>query len=78
MAKNDITSGVNKKKFVKADLKALGISKRKNSYLIVNTDGNSYKIKTNYTGERKKIHLTKELYNLLIKLVNKLENINEI
>jgi hypothetical protein len=68
-----ILTGVTKKKYVKADLKALGISKENNKYLLVNTDGNSYKIKTNYTGERKKIHLTKDIYNLLINLVNQLE-----
>jgi hypothetical protein len=74
MGKSAIIKGDSKKRFIKADLKALGMAKYNNRYLIVNTDGKSYKIKTNYTGERKKLHLTKEIFDLLITLVRSLEN----
>lgn len=75
MVKKDNTvTGESRKKFIKADLRGLGLSTVEGSYLTVNTDGASYKIKTNFTGERKKIHLSKEVYNLLVKLVNELEN----
>lgn len=72
--KNGITTGESKKKFIKADLKGLGLSNVSGTYLIVNTNGKDLKIKTNFTGERKKIHLSKEIFHLIIDLVNELEN----
>jgi zona occludens toxin (predicted ATPase) len=74
MESKGIIKGDSKKRYIKANLKALGLSGINNRYLMVNTDGKSYKIKTNYTGERKKIHLTKEIFELLITLIKELES----
>lgn len=70
--KGKVNIGKTNKKFINADLNSFGIKAPKGSYLFVNSDGKSYKIKTNYTGENKKLHISKDIYQLLQVLISQL------
>lgn len=69
--------GKSKKTYLTVDLNKLGMSDVSGAFLTVNSDNLSYKIKTNYTGVRKKIHLTKDLFRVVAMLVKRIENGHE-
>lgn len=67
--KDKVTSGVSEKQYVKVDLTGLDVSDEPNSFAIVNVKMNNLKIKLYINGRKRKIHITKEEFEVIKKLV---------